>query len=95
MKMYCTKCDTYFGDVALIDVHSKRFCYHCGEPLREELVSENGEIFIKALLEDDILSSNYHLGCGGIVNRSSTSTPGIDVYACSKCYLRIYEQKGE
>ena len=82
---YCVKCRTQ--DLTF------EYCSRCGSVMRELLVGEEGEIFVKLREDDNISAAGLHVGCGGIVSLFESSWFQKKVFVCKKCCLRIMREK--
>ena len=78
---YCVKCRTQ--DLTF------KYCPRCGNIMRELLIGDEGEIFVKFHESDDVCGGGLHVGCGGIINLLESSWFQKKVFVCKKCCLRI------
>lgn len=83
---YCVKCRAQ--DLTF------KYCPRCGNIMRELLIGDEGEIFVKFHeSDDDVRGGGLHVGCGGIINVFESSWFQKKVFVCKKCCLRIMKAK--
>jgi len=57
--------------------------------MRELLIEDEGEVFVKFREDDNISGAGFHVGCCGVVDMFVSSLIQKKVFACKKCYMRI------
>lgn len=82
---YCVKCRTQ--DLTF------KYCPRCGNIMRELLIGDEGEIFVKSHEDEIVAGGGFHVGCGGIVSVLESSSFLKKVFVCKKCCLRITKLK--
>lgn len=78
---YCIKCRTKDPNFY--------YCSKCGNVMRELLIEDEGEVFVKLREDDNVSGAGFHVGCCGFVDMFASSLIQKKVFACKKCYLRI------